>query len=105
MQHETLTGWLAATRGKPVKGPVAVILAEDAVEVDSTLAHHLAAGFRTVLLLAADEIPVDAAVAAQVKRLSFDVYAEGAVTRAVNPVRAGRSSGLSDAPRQPGRDS
>ena len=36
------------------KGPVALILVEDAVEVDSTTAPPLDCGFRTVLLLAAD---------------------------------------------------
>lgn len=84
MRHDSLGQFLAITKGAPVKGPVAVILAEDAVEVDSTLAHHLAAGFRSVLLLAPDEVAVDAALAERVTRIRHDVHAEGALTGAVN---------------------
>jgi hypothetical protein len=81
---QTLGDYLAGLRGAPVKGPVALILAEDAVEVDSTVTHHLQAGFREVLLLADDAVPLAPDLAARVRRIRHDVYAEGALTGAVN---------------------
>jgi hypothetical protein len=68
------------------KGPVAIVMAEDAVEVDTTLRHHLAAGFAPVLLLADDAIPLAAEVEAQIHRIAFDVHAEAALMSAVNRV-------------------
>lgn len=77
---------LAEWRGRPVKGPVALILAEDDAEVESTLEHHLAAGFREVLLLADDALPLAPGIAGRVHRIRHDVYAEDALTGAVNAV-------------------
>ena len=69
------------------RGPVAVILAEDAVEVGSTVAHHLQAGFRTVLLaLPAGVAPPEAA--AGVHPVQAATRAEGATARIVNRVIA-----------------
>ena len=42
------------------KGPIALILAEDEVELDSTLAHHLACGFRDLVLLAPQDVQLSA---------------------------------------------
>ena len=39
------------------KGPIAVVLIEDGVEVASTLEHHIRAGFRRILALSADPLP------------------------------------------------
>ena len=41
------------------KGPVAVIIAEDEVEVASTLRHHADKGFRTVILAAPPELELE----------------------------------------------
>jgi hypothetical protein len=81
---QTLAAFLQGVRASPVKGPVAVILAEDAVEVDSTVTHHLQAGFAEVLLMADDAVQLSPEVAPKVWRIRHDVYAEGALTRAVN---------------------
>ena len=39
------------------KGPIAIVLIEDGVEVASTLEHHIRAGFRRILALSADPLP------------------------------------------------
>lgn len=84
MRYDGLEAFLVEGRGALAKGPVAVILAEDEVEVETTLRHHLAAGFVEVLLLAHPDLPVDADVTAAVHRIDHDVHAEGALLRAMN---------------------
>lgn len=55
-RFDTLDSFLTTGRTALAKGPVALILAEDSVEVESTLAHHLAQGFRNVICFAPEEI-------------------------------------------------
>ncbi|MFT4149845.1 MAG: hypothetical protein QM656_06570 [Paracoccaceae bacterium] len=82
MRHDSFGEFL--DRHPPARGPVALILAEDSVEVDSTLRHHLKAGFAQVLLLAPPVIEVDPQIEALVHRIDHDVHAEGAMVAAVN---------------------
>lgn len=83
MRYQNLSQFLDG--GPPLgKGPLALIMAEDGVEVEGTLLHHLRAGFSPILLLAPAPIPVDPAVEAQVHRIDHDVHAEGAMIAAVN---------------------
>lgn len=86
MQYTDLGEYLDDVRDAPPKGPIAIILAEDAVEVDSTLRHHLDAGFLQVLLLASAELKLPHALAEQVVRITYDVHQENALTTAVNRV-------------------
>ncbi|WP_102107507.1 hypothetical protein [Oceaniglobus roseus] len=74
------------------KGPVLILLAEDLVEVESTLAHHRAAGFATTVLFAPPELTL-AAGDAPLIRVDHDTRALGAMERAVNAVIA-RGPGL-----------
>ena len=66
------------------KGPLAVVLAEDAVEVATTLQHNLDAGFVQVVLLAHDGIALAPELEARVHRVSFDTHADSAMVTAVN---------------------
>ena len=66
------------------KGPLAVVMAEDAVEVASTLQHNLDAGFPLVVLLAHDGIPLAADMEARVHRVTFNTHADSAMVTAVN---------------------
>jgi hypothetical protein len=68
------------------KGPVALIFAEDAAEIASTVAHHRAIGFRTVLLFLPRGVEPDAETAAATITVNFDTLAEGAVHAAVTAV-------------------
>ncbi len=74
------------TRGRGVleRGPIALIFAEDAAEIDSTVAHHSRLGFRAIVLFLPDDLSPPAESAAHVVR--YDSRAEGAVTAAVNAV-------------------
>ena len=66
------------------KGPVAVILAEDATEIASTLRHHLVAGFKSVVLLAPAEIAIAADLTDKIHRITYDVYQINALADAMN---------------------
>ena len=70
------------------KGPVAVIIAEDAVEVVSTIRHHIARGFKTVLLFAASELALEEPEAGDVVRIDFPTMKDGATLEIVNAVNA-----------------
>ncbi len=83
MKFASLAQFLADTT-PTAKGPVAFVMAEDAVEVDTTLKHHLDAGFPQVVLLANDGIAVSPEVEALVSRVSFDTHADNALVWAVN---------------------
>jgi hypothetical protein len=84
MRHASLDALLDRNAEALRKGPIALVMAEDAVEVDSTLSHLLASGFRTVLLLAPDGIEVAAGLQDRVEIAVHDVFAENALTGAVN---------------------
>ena len=45
MQYDSLKDFLATARSALSPGPVALILAEDLVEIDTTIRHHQMSGF------------------------------------------------------------
>jgi len=66
------------------KGPVAVILAEDQVEVETTLQHHLGLGFAQVILLCDPGIVITEDSASRIHRVTYDTHADNALIGAVN---------------------
>ncbi len=66
------------------KGPVALIFVEDEVEIDTTLRHHLAAGFATVVALMPDDFDLPADVATKVHRVRHDLAASDTLCGTVN---------------------
>ncbi len=88
MQYSSVTAFLAENPRALAKGPVSLILAEDQVELDATLRHHLNAGFRSVILFARPEIQVAVDVSPKISRVDADMLADGAMLAAVNPIIA-----------------
>jgi hypothetical protein len=84
MRHASLEVLLDRKAATLRKGPVAIVMAEDGVEVDSTLAHLLACGFRDVVLLAPEGVEVTPAHEDRVEIAAHDVFAENALPGAVN---------------------
>jgi hypothetical protein len=84
MRHASLDALLDRKADALRKGPVAVVMAEDAVEVDSTLTHLLDSGFRDVVLLAPEGVEVSPAHEARVEIAVHDVFAESALPHAIN---------------------
>jgi len=84
MRYSSLPQFLADGNVAATQGALAIVMAEDVVEVDTTLRHHLAAGFSQVVLLAHDAVPLPAEVEALVHRVTYDVHADNALIDAVN---------------------
>lgn len=84
MRYASLDQFLTDGKDVLAKGPIAIVFAEDPVEVDTTLRHHLAAGFVQVLLLAPSGIEVPADLEAKIQRIDHDVHAENALFSAIN---------------------
>lgn len=93
MHFPNLDAYIAAAGPGLAKGPLAIILAEDSVEIDTTLRHHLQAGFSDVVLLADDSLPLPPDLAARVDRVTYDAFAENALVAAVNRLSAAAAAG------------
>ncbi len=89
MQFKTLSAF-AGSAGQltPSKGPIALVLLEDAAEVGSTIAHMQARGFRSIFLFGTKELlPVatpDAPLPENTHTILHDMHSHNAVSAAVN---------------------
>lgn len=88
MNYASLDAFLAEGTAALAKGPVALILVEDLVEAESTIRHHLKAGFRSVLVFAPERLVLPEDLAAKIHRIPRDMHRPGALTDTVNPVIA-----------------
>ncbi|WP_372890784.1 glycosyltransferase family 2 protein [Rhodosalinus sp.] len=84
MHYDGLEDFLRRGRAALARGPVAVILAEDGVALDTTLRHHQQQGFRALLCLMPDEIALAPDLVESVHRIRHDPWAKGALRRAVD---------------------
>lgn len=94
MNYPSLEAYLAKPGPGLMKGPLAIIMAEDGVEVDTALRHHLDAGFLSVLLLADKDTIVSAELESRIDRASYDVFADNALVLAVNRIIAKAAPGV-----------
>ena len=86
MRYNDLDHFLKKGTDALRKGPVAMILVEDLVEVNTTIRHHQFAGFREILVLAPDELHLPESLEKSIRRIPYDTGAADATTRAVNKV-------------------
>lgn len=86
MIFTSMQDYLARGRATLATGPVALVLVEDGVEVDTTLRHAVAAGFGTVLALGPATLPLPDDLGAGVHHIVYDTAAAEATSRAVNAV-------------------
>lgn len=91
MRHDDIPDFLRHSSDALSKGPVAIILVEDEVEVASTLRHHLARGFRRVLALGAAVPALPDDLEGNIHVISVDVTDAAA---AVNPLIAATKPGV-----------
>ncbi len=88
MRYSGLGSFLSHGKAALARGPVALIFAEDAVELDSTLRHHLNLGFRSVVVFMPAVFDLAYDLADIVQRVDYTSFAEEAVETAVNAVIA-----------------
>lgn len=72
MDFSGLSDFISAQMGKPLKGSIAVIFIEDDVEVESTLAHHVALGFHYILVLGQQLPPMSDDILTEVITISYN---------------------------------
>lgn len=84
MQHDSLDDFLGSGRAALSKGPVALIFAEDDVEIDGTLRHHLDLGFRAVIAFMPPDFAMAPDLAQRVHRVSMRCTPREAVFDAIN---------------------
>lgn len=86
MQYSDLKDFLARGQTALAKGPVALVFAEDAVELDTTLRHTRHSGFAHVVCFVdpLHDLPPD--LNDKIHRVDYDMRVEGALQTAVNAV-------------------
>ncbi|MEM6824486.1 MAG: hypothetical protein AAF566_05185 [Pseudomonadota bacterium] len=84
MRYNDLEHFLKKGQDALKKGPVALIFAEDSVELDTTIRHHQFLGFREIVLLSPDEITLPDKLEKSIRRVPYNTGAEDATTHAVN---------------------
>lgn len=81
-----LSDFSRAYRQAVPSGPVALIMAEDDVEIESSVRHHQALGFGQVVVFADAAIALPDTIADQVHRVNHDVRDPDALVAIVNAV-------------------
>jgi hypothetical protein len=84
MKYNSLDQFLKEGMAVLAKGPISIVMAEDGIEVDTTLRHNIAAGFTQTLLFAHDGITIPAELEDQVHRIRHNVHEDAAMAAVVN---------------------
>ncbi len=84
MQYKTLKDLIRSAPPALREGPVAVIMVEDEVELDTTLRHHQQAGFTAVVALMPAEFQLARDLQESILRVDYDMTADGAMEQALN---------------------
>lgn len=86
MQYSSLNHFLSAGKEVLAKGPIALVLVEDDIEIDTTLRHHQQSGFTQVIAFMPKTFELARDVAETVIRVDYDMSQNGAMENAVNRV-------------------
>ena len=86
MRFYNLHTFLTDGKAALAKGPVALIFAEDLVEVDTTIRHHQQLGFLSIVLFAPAELELPDQLEDEIYRVTFEPGVLGAVQDIVNRV-------------------
>lgn len=88
MQYSSLDEFLSLKNGALAKGPLAMIFAEDEVEIDTTIRHHLDAGFCNVAVFIPDAFNIPDDVRNRIHRISYDLSTGISFVEPVNRIIA-----------------
>lgn len=86
MRYSNLQDFLQNNAGALKLGPIAILLIEDPVEIDTTIRHHIGLGFKEILVFIGDEIEIPADLEKLVHRISADIFADGSTQTIVNAI-------------------
>jgi hypothetical protein len=88
MQYRDLNTFLKDGKAALAKGPVAIVLVEDDVEIATTLRHHQQSGFVSIIAFMPDEFTLPLDLQEFVHRITYNMASEGAMKLAVNSIIA-----------------
>ncbi|GAA4227371.1 hypothetical protein GGQ68_004316 [Sagittula marina] len=86
MQYDSLDDFLKRGRTALGHGPIALVFAEDDVELATTLRHHRHCGFQVVLCFVSNLYDMPDDLNGKVHRITYDTTDDGAVPAAVNAI-------------------
>ncbi len=86
MRYNDLADFLDKGTAALARGPIALILVEDLIEVDTTIRHHQQLGFESVLVFAPNELELPDRLETKIHRITYDMTADGATQTAVNAI-------------------
>ena len=86
MRYASLDQFISQQKAALAKGPIAVVLVEDDVEIDTTLRHHQQLGFAQVLALMPDAFDLPRDLQETVHRVTYDVFQEEGTEKAINAI-------------------
>ncbi|WP_170436350.1 glycosyltransferase family 2 protein [Ruegeria arenilitoris] len=86
MKYESLDHFLKTGRAALTKGPVALVFAEDDVELDGTLRHHLDLGFKSVIVFAPAQFSILPEILDRVHRVTMRCSPRNVVFDTINRV-------------------
>lgn len=86
MRYTDLADFIKTGSDLLTRGPVAMILIEDLIEVDTCIRHHRQLGFDPVLVFAPDELELPKKLESLIHRIPYDMAADGAMETAVNTI-------------------
>ncbi|WP_170364926.1 glycosyltransferase family 2 protein [Ruegeria arenilitoris] len=86
MKYESLDHFLKSGRAALTKGPVALVFAEDDVELDGTLRHHLDLGFNSVIVFAPAQFSILPEILDRVHRVTMRCSPRNVVFDTINRV-------------------
>tara|TARA_R110002094_G_scaffold57982_2_gene69090 strand:+ start:1036 stop:1905 length:870 start_codon:yes stop_codon:yes gene_type:complete len=84
MQYSSVDDLIKRDAAVLQEGPLAIVLVEDDVEVDTTLRHHQQAGFKTVLALMPKDFTLPRDLAETVRRVDHDMSRPQALEHGLN---------------------
>ncbi|MEY4984401.1 MAG: hypothetical protein RIR62_2667, partial [Pseudomonadota bacterium] len=88
MRYAGLDEFLRTGKAALAKSPVCILYCEDEVEVETTIRHHRALGFREVLVLAPPALKLRADLEDKTHRIDHDVHGDDAMRTAINRIAA-----------------
>ncbi len=84
MRYSSLEHFISQQGTALAKGPIAIVMVEDDVEVDTTLRHHLQSGFEMVLALMPSQFDLPRDLQETAHRIDYDMSQDKATENAVN---------------------
>jgi hypothetical protein len=86
MRYSSLNDFLSRGGVALAKGPVALIMVEDLVEVESTIRYHQIAGFKALVVFAPEALELPPVLEDEVHRVDYSMAVEQALETAINAV-------------------